>query len=193
MRTLVGWGSPHRFRSPAARDMRQTRMRASGPAWAYGTALSFPRTRESRRSNGLQPLRTLTRDPGLQSWASYPKLGSFCTFCLRRPARPGPNWVRFAQSYSGGTSRPAGQRPFPGARARLGLFCTIPSATGLRRGKLGSFCTFHSPGEPRPTRQLPLPTYPSPLKFGFVSHDFLGQPPATGRNWVRFARLPCSY
>jgi hypothetical protein len=34
-----------------------------------------------------------------------------------------------------------------------------------------------------------LPTCPSPPKFGLVSHEFLRPPPATARNWVRFARF----
>jgi hypothetical protein len=58
--------------------------------------------------------------------------------------------------------------------------------------KLGSFRTFHSSGEPRPTR-LPLPKYPSHTKFGFVLHK--SSPPrhgessaACGRNQNRFSR-----
>jgi hypothetical protein len=30
-------------------------------------------------------------------------------------------------------------------------------------------------------RQLSLPIYPNPPKFGFVLHDFLHQPPAAGQ------------
>jgi hypothetical protein len=58
----------------------------------------------------------------------------------------------------------------------------------LDTSKLGSFCAFHSPAEPQPTRQPPLPTYPIPPKFGFVLHDSLRETPAPGRNWVRFAQ-----
>jgi hypothetical protein len=43
----------------------------------------------------------------------------------------------------------------------------------LGTSKLGSFRTFHSPAGPRPTRQPPLPTYPSRPKFGFVLHNCL--------------------
>jgi hypothetical protein len=74
----------------------------------------------------------------------------------------GRNWVRFARSASG---------------------------AGPRRGELGSFCTFHSPAGPRPKRQTPLPTYPTPPKFGFVLHGFLRHRPWAGANWVRFARF----
>ncbi len=35
------------------------------------------------------------------------------------------NWLCFAQSPSGGPSRPAGPRPFSGARVKLASFCTI--------------------------------------------------------------------
>jgi hypothetical protein len=55
--------------------------------------------------------------------------------------------------------------------------------------KLGSFCTFHSPAEPRPTRGLSLPTYPSPSKFGFVSH-FLPPAHASGRRKIGFVLDP---
>jgi hypothetical protein len=55
--------------------------------------------------------------------------------------------------------------------------------------KFGSFCTFHSPAEPRPTRGLSLPTYPSPSKFGFVLHNFLRHWPSACPNWVRFVRF----
>jgi hypothetical protein len=48
---------------------------------------------------------------------------------------------------------------------------------------------FHSPAEPRPTRQLPLPTSPSHPKFGFVLRDSFRHTPAAGPNWVRFARF----
>jgi hypothetical protein len=61
-------------------------------------------------------------------------------------------------------------------------------------GKLGSFCTFHSPAEERPTPRRYLPTYPSLPKFGFVLHNRSGRGPredCPGRpNWVRFVRLP---
>ena len=46
---------------------------------------------------------------------------------------------------------------------------------------------------PRPrhaARRRPLPTYPSPPKFGFVLHNSLRQPPPAWRNLVRFAHLP---
>jgi hypothetical protein len=63
----------------------------------------------------------------------------------------------------------------------------------LGTSKLGSFCTFRSPAGPRPTRQPPLPTYPSHPKFGFVLHNASRQPPPAGPNWVRFARLASSW
>jgi hypothetical protein len=82
------------------------------------------------------------------------KLGSFCTSCLRRPPQAGvfQSTIRNRQSAILGPPGP----------------------------KLGSFCTFHSPAEPRPTRQPPLPIYPSPPKFGFVLHSLLRHPPPAG-------------
>jgi hypothetical protein len=67
---------------------------------------------------------------------------------------------------------PASPRPFPGAWS-----------------KLGSFCTFRR-GTPTACPRSDLPTYPSPSKFGFVSHIFLRHGPSGGPNWVRSARLP---
>jgi hypothetical protein len=86
--------------------------------------------------------------------------------CGPRSVRPTGNWVRFARL-------PASLRP----------------SVRLAHRELGSFCTFHSPAEPRPTRQSLLPTHPNPPKFGFVSHNFLRHPPPAGPNWVRFARF----
>jgi hypothetical protein len=125
------------------------------------------------------------------------KLGSFCAFA----PRPLPLWPR--------TTR---------RRRELGSFCTVLRRRGpaplvgwavptiFPGGKLGSFCAFclrRAParrnwvrfarftprGEPRLARRPPLPTYPSPPKFGFVLHNFHRQPHPAGRNWVRFARF----
>jgi hypothetical protein len=140
------------------------------------------------------------------AWASppdtfrrWPRLGSFCAFTFR------PGQIGFVL------------RIWPPAPARggpkLGSFCTVSSASYPQPGKLGSFCTFHSPAETRPTREPPLPTYPSHPKFGFVLRIFRRAPPPDGaklgsfcvfglrrprtatsfnpqsRNWVRFARI----
>jgi hypothetical protein len=153
--------------------------------------------------------------------------------------RPPANWVRFAQSHSGGAPRPRLPAPIPGRAGQIGFVLRIcpasraPAATSHpTRRELGSFCTstlrpgqigfvLHGPhglatlihfsknriyvhfslsqigfvshvslpGRPRPTRRPPLPTYPIRPKFGFVLRNFLRQPPAAGRNWVRFAHF----
>jgi hypothetical protein len=64
-----------------------------------------------------------------------------------------------------------------------------PPAPARGGPKLGSFRTFHSPAETRPTPHLPFPTYPSHPKFGFVLHNSLRHPPPAGGNWVRFAHF----
>jgi hypothetical protein len=95
------------------------------------------------------------------------------------PLVPMPAWVGrigfvLHNRSPAGPRGPGYPRPFPGARA-----------------KLGSFCTFPSPAEPRPARGLPLPTCPTSPKFGFVLHNSLRQPPRPAVNWVRFAHSPC--
>jgi hypothetical protein len=127
-----------------------------------------------------------------------PKLGSFCAFTLRRPGptgaklgsfrivssvsrlRPGEigfvlhvSILRRAASCTGATVR----RPRP-ASFNPQSAITNPQSWAPAP-KLGSFCTFHSPAEPRSTRPWPLPTYPSPPKFGFVC--ILPPPPALNR------------
>jgi hypothetical protein len=72
----------------------------------------------------------------------------------------GPDWLRFGR-FAAGRQAPA--------RNWVRFARSDP--------ELGSFCTFHSPAEPRPTRHLPLPTYSISPKFGFVLHNFLRQPP----------------
>jgi hypothetical protein len=120
--------------------------------------------------------------PRRQGQTQPAQLGSFCTFALRpaslgpRPTRnwvrfarfssgprsSGRNWLRFAQSQSGRASRSTCPRPFPGARA-----------------KLGSFCTFH-------LRPGPLAS-PNWVRFAHLPSGARGR---AGPNWVRFARLP---
>jgi hypothetical protein len=54
----------------------------------------------------------------------------------------------------------------------------LPLGPDPGTAKLGSFRTFQSPAEPRPTGQLRLPTHPSLPKFGFVLRIW---PPASDR------------
>jgi hypothetical protein len=113
------------------------------------------------------------------------ELGSFCTTAFGgdpraegrgRTARPRrPNWVRFARL-----------SPVPAGGVFQSAIHNHQSAIlGPRPPNWLRFAHF----TPRPShaRQRPLPTYPSPSKFGFVLHDLLRQPPPAGTNWVRFA------
>jgi hypothetical protein len=129
--------------------------------------------------------------------APGPQIGFVLHISPPASAPAGRNWVRSAR-FASGVPRP---------RVKLGSFCTFCLRHSPARGlfqsairnhqsaiegppapKLGSFCTFHSPADPRPTRR-PLPTYPSPPKFGFVLHNLLRRPPPAGPNWVRFTRM----
>jgi hypothetical protein len=100
--------------------------------------------------------------------------------------RPPANWVRFAQSHSGGASRPGLPAPIPGRAGQIGFVlhtrrsCHAPGAPShpARRANWVRFA--HLPGVPRPCGHVP----PDAPGIGFVLH--INPPP--GPNWVRFAR-----
>jgi hypothetical protein len=93
--------------------------------------------------------------------------------------RPGPNWVRFARfapetgCVLHGCRQPSSPTGFSAIRNPQSAIVGPPTP------KLGLFCTFHSPAEPRPTRHS-MPRYPRCPTFGFVLHNLLRQPPRPG-------------
>ena len=88
-------------------------------------------------------------------------------YSTRRPTSR--NWVRFAHLALGG---PACPRPFPGARVKLGLFCTIAlhpaGSIPSSPSELGSFCTVG-------------------IGLEWWNDGYSTRRP-TPRNWVRFAQ-----
>jgi hypothetical protein len=130
------------------------------------------------------------RQPPLSIYPSLPKFGFVLHNFVRQPPAAVGNWVRFAHSAFGVRLRPASSNPQSCHGERS-------AATSVRDlGPLAPnwvrFARFHSPAEPRPTRQSPLRISPSLPKFGFVLHNLLRQLPAARRNWVRFARFDSS-
>jgi hypothetical protein len=156
-----------------------------------------PARRNWVRFARFTPRPSHTRQLPLPTYPSPTKFGFVLHNLLRPPSPARRNWVRFAQPPSAGTR---GRRVEGRGRTarKLGSFCAFrlraacfnpqSAIEGPRPANWVRFARF----TPRPghTRQLPLTTYPSPTKFGFVLHNFLGQPPAAGRNWVRFVHLP---
>jgi hypothetical protein len=120
------------------------------------------------------------------------------------PIRPNGNWVCFAQSPSGGASRPASPRPFPGAQAKLASFCTLRLFVEPGTDPLGGWA---SPSgisfNPQSTIANPQ-SWASGPQIGFVLHVSLpgratadttatfAHIPQSSQVWVRFAHFPPS-
>jgi hypothetical protein len=123
----------------------------------------------------------ITRHPSVTLGSRESEPGPQIGFVLRISPPPGPRPIRqplpihpsppkfgFVLRISPLRGLPRHAVPLRARPARLLSIRNPQSAIG----KLGSFCTFHFPAEPRPTWQLPLPTHPSPPKFGFVLHVY---------------------